>query len=179
MTFTLQQLSDLEDIRTLKHRYFRGIDTADMALLKDLFTADVTVDYRGGGYRVELSGREDMLLFLANAFHSGAVAMHHGHMPDITLHGPDDAEGLWYLEDIFINLEAQTHTIGSAIYRDVYRREDGAWRIARTEYDRVIEVVTPLDPRAQVTSHHLARTGLKPHERTDISHMLKWEPASA
>ena len=29
MAYTLQQLSDLEDIRTLKHRYFRGIDTAD------------------------------------------------------------------------------------------------------------------------------------------------------
>jgi hypothetical protein len=174
MPYTLQQLSDLEDIRVLKHRYFRGIDTADIDLLGDLFTEDLTVDYRGGTYRVRLSGRADMLEFLANAFHSGAVAMHHGHMPEITLDGADGATGLWYLEDIFINVEAQTHTIGSAIYRDVYRREDGAWRIAHTEYDRVIEVVAPLDPNARVTCHHLAGAGRQPHQRTDISHLIEW-----
>ena len=41
MPFTLQQLSDIEEIKILKHRYFRGIDTADMALLAGLFTEDV------------------------------------------------------------------------------------------------------------------------------------------
>lgn len=174
MAYTLQQLSDFEDIRTLKHRYFRAIDTADAALLGELFTDDVTVDYRGGTYRVQLQGRADMLEFLANAFHSGAVAMHHGHMPEIALTGDAEASGLWYLEDIFLSLEAGTHTFGSALYRDVYRREAGQWKIARTEYDRVFEVVAPLDPRAKVTAHHLARTGRRPEQRTDISHLIRW-----
>jgi hypothetical protein len=177
MAYTLQQLSDLEDIRTLKHRYFRGIDTADMALLGTLFTDDLVVDYRGGTYRVQLSGREDMLEFLANSFHSSAVAMHHGHMPEITLTGEDSAEGIWYLEDIFINLDSRTHTIGSAIYRDRYRREDGAWKIARTEYDRVFEMIRPLGENADITSHHLATAGRKPEERGDISRLIAWEPA--
>jgi hypothetical protein len=174
MTYSLQQLTDLEDIRTLKHRYFRGIDTADMALLDGLFTEDVAVDYRGGSYRVNLSGKADMLEFLANSFHSDAVAMHHGHMPEIALTGADSAEGIWYLEDIFINREARTHTFGSAIYKDVYRRVDGQWKIARTEYDRVIEVTTPLAEDAQIAYHHLARVGRKPEERTDISHLISW-----
>jgi len=177
MAYTLQQLSDLEEIRTLKHRYFRGIDTADIALLEPLFTQDLTVDYRGGNYRVQLSGRDDMLEFLANSFHSGAVAMHHGHMPDITLTGEDTAEGLWYLEDIFINLDSRTHTIGTAIYKDQYRREGGAWRIAKTEYDRVIEMIRPLAPDAQITSHYLAKAGRKPEERSDISRLISWEAA--
>lgn len=178
MAYTLQQLSDLEDIRTLKHRYFRGIDTADMGLLAGLFTDDVAVDYRGGEYRVRLAGKADMLEFLANSFHSGAVAMHHGHMPDITLTGEDEAEGIWYLEDIFISLEDRTHTIGTAIYRDRYRREGGRWKIARTEYDRVIELVSPLAPDARVTSHYLAKAGRQPHERTDISHLITWDAAA-
>jgi len=178
MAYTLQQLSDLEEIRTLKHRYFRGIDTADAKLLADLFTDDVVVDYRGGGYRVSLSGRDNMLDFLANSFHSGAVAMHHGHMPDITLTGDDTAEGLWYLEDIFISLEAKTHTIGTAIYKDVYRRENGRWKIARTEYDRVFELVSPLEPAANLTFHHLAKAGRQPHERTDIGHLITWTKAA-
>jgi hypothetical protein len=174
MPYSLQQLSDLEDIRTLKHRYFRGIDTADMDLLSGLFTEDVAVDYRGGTYRVTLDGRANMIEFLANSFHSGAVAMHHGHMPEITLTGADTAEGIWYLEDIFINVESRTHTIGSAIYKDIYRRDGGAWKIARTEYDRVIELIFPLDPAAKLTSHLLARTGRKPEERRDISHLIQW-----
>lgn len=177
MSYSLQQLSDMEDIRTLKHRYFRGIDTADMALLGSLFTSDISVDYRGGNYRACFRGRDNMLEFLANAFHSGALAMHHGHMPEIRLTGDNSAEGIWYLEDIFINLETATHTFGSAIYRDIYAREGGVWKIARTEYDRVIEVVLPLDANAAITSHHLARTGRKPAERTDISALLSWDAA--
>ncbi len=174
MPYTLQQLSDIEDIRLLKHRYFRGIDTADMKLLAGLFADDVAVEYRGGNYKVALQGMADMLDFLANSFHSGAVAMHHGHMPEITLTGPDSAEGIWYLQDIFISSEARTHTIGSAIYKDVYRRENGAWKIARTEYDRVIELSAPLDPETKITSHYLAKVGRKPHERTDISRLISW-----
>jgi hypothetical protein len=174
VAYTLQQLSDIEEIRTLKHRYFRGIDTADTALLGELFTDDVVVDYRGGNYRVSLSGRDDMLDFLANSFHSGAVAMHHGHMPEITLTGPNSATGIWYLEDIFINIEDKTHTIGSAIYRDVYRCVGGRWLIERTEYDRVFEMVRPLAADAEITWHHLAKAGRKPEERTDIGHMITW-----
>lgn len=174
MTSTLQQLSDIEDIRTLKHRYFRGIDTADEALLAGLFTDDIGVDYRGGNYRVRLEGRDNMLEFLANAFHSGALAMHHGHMPEIRLTGDNSAEGIWYLEDIFINIEAGTHTFGSAIYRDHYRRVGDTWQIARTEYDRVMEVVLPLAENAEIVAHHLARAGRKPAERTDIAHLISW-----
>lgn len=176
-TYTLAQLCDLEDIRTLKHRYFRGIDTADMTLLADLFTENVAVDYRGGNYHVQIAGKCDLLDFLANSFHSGAVAMHHGHMPEITLTDTDTATGLWYLEDIFIDLDAATHTIGSAIYRDVYHRERGGWRIARTEYDRVFELVSPLDPNARLTCHYLGKVGRKPEQRTDISRLISWQPA--
>jgi len=175
VAYTLQQLSDLEEIRTLKHRYFRGIDTADMALLEGLFTEDLAVEYRGGTYKVALTGRANMLDFLANSFHSGAVAMHHGHMPDITFTGPNSATGLWYLEDIFINLESRSHTIGSAIYKDEYRREGDRWLISRTEYDRVIEMIRPLPEDAQITSHYLAKVGRKPHERGDIGHLISWE----
>src|SRR5262249_8038565 len=100
MTYTLQQLSDLEDIRTLKHRYFRCIDTANLPELEQLFTPDVRVDYRGGGYRVRLQGRAQMIEFLANSFNADVLARHQGHMPEIQLTGPDSAAGSWYLEDL-------------------------------------------------------------------------------
>ena len=174
MAYTLQQLSDFEDIRTLKHRYFRGIDTADTALLANLFTHDVEVAYRGGTYEVFVKGRAEMLEFLANSFHSKAVAMHHGHMPEITLTGPDSADGIWYLEDVFIDLSKQSHTIGSAIYTDRYRREQGAWKIAKSVYDRVMEVTSPLSPDAMISEHLLASKGRKFEDVSDISHLIRW-----
>lgn len=174
MAYTLQQLSDLEDIRTLKYRYFRGIDTADSDLLGTLFTDDIEVEYRGGGYKVKLQGRENLLEFLANSFHSDAAAMHQGHQPEITLTGDDTAEGIWYLEDIFVDLRDRTRTEGTAIYRDSYRRVDGQWKLARTEYDRVIEFVDKLPDDVEIKSHLLGRKGLKAGQRTDIGHMISW-----
>lgn len=181
MAYTLQQLSDFEDIRTLKHRYFRGIDMADMALLSGLFTDDITVDYRSDGYRVQLAGRENMLEFLASSFHSDALAMHHGHMPDIQLTGDTTATGVWYLEDIFIDLTTRNHCIGTAVYKDRYRKVADTWKIEHTEYDRIIELNQPLDDKIQITSHYLKTHGLKPEDRKDISHLIHWktEPAQS
>lgn len=175
MAYTLQQLSDFEDIRTLKHRYFRGIDTADIELLQSLFTEDVEIDYRGGSYRARLTGRDNMIEFLANSFHAGALAMHHGHMPEITLTSEDRAEGIWYLEDIFILLDAGIKTEGTALYRDVYRKEAGEWRIARSEYDRVIEFISSLESDVNVTAHYLSKKGRKPDQLKDISHLLSFD----
>lgn len=174
MTYSLEQIGDLEDIRTLKHRYFRGIDTADLEMLAQLFTPDIFVDYRGGTYRVRLEGRDNMIEFLANSFHSGAIAMHVGSMPDIRLTSTDAATGIWYMQDIFINLEQGTHTFGVAICRDEYRREDGRWQIARTEYDRTFEIIQPLASNAKITTHHLGSAGRKPQDRTSIDHVISW-----
>lgn len=174
MAYTLQQLSDLEDIKIMKHRYFRAIDTNDVALLASVLAEDVVVDYRGGTYRVTLHGRDDMIEFVSSALNSGTAAMHHGNMPEITLDSDDRASGVWYLHDIVINLESRDHTMGSAIYRDEYRRIDGRWQITRTEYDRVIEFIRPLAADGNVSAHRLAEIGRKPHERSDISHLIRW-----
>ncbi len=54
----LQKLLDIEEIKNLKHRYFRAIDMADFDLLDSIFTEDITVDYRGGTYRWESQGNK-------------------------------------------------------------------------------------------------------------------------
>jgi hypothetical protein len=175
MAYTLQQLSDLEDIKLLKHRYFRAIDTADWGLLDGMFTEQVHVEYIGGTYHVSLDGAANMAEFLANSFHSKCMAMHHGHMPEITLTGEDSAEGVWYLQDIFLDFSKDENTWGTAIYRDTYVREGGQWKIASTVYDRVMEVIEPLNPAARYTAHRLAQTARKFEELKDISHLITWE----
>ena len=141
MAYTLQQLSDIEEIRVLKHRYFRGIDTADAALLADLFTDDIYVDYRGGNYRVSLQGKDNMMEFLANSFHSGAAAMHHGHMPEIVVESADAARGVWAMEDKLWPLPSSQLPFrmlhGYGHYHERYVRLDGEWRIAEITLTRL------------------------------------------
>lgn len=176
MPFTLQQLSDIEEIKILKHRYFRGIDTGDQALLADIFVENVSCTYNGGTYKVSLKGRAAMLEFLANSFHSGAAAMHIGIMPEVAITGDNTATGIWYLQDVFIDIEKDDHTFGTAIYTDTYRREGGVWRIESTYYDRVIEVLTKFSKTGgRLSVQRLATTGRKPEERTDISHLIQWD----
>ena len=172
--FSAQQLSDLEEIRQLKHAYFRCIDTGNETELASLFTEDVTIDLRGGAYRAKVSGRQNMVDFICSAFNSDIIAQHHGHGPEIAFTGPDTAEGDWYLQDMFIDPARGTNTVGTAIYHDRYVRTDDGWKIAHSEYDRVYEMVLPIDPSAKVTYHLLAKTGRKPDARIDVSPWLEW-----
>lgn len=174
MGWTLQQLSDLEDIRQLKARYFRCIDTGNEAELATLFTADATIDLKGGGYRLQVSGRADMVDFIGSSFNSDIVAMHHGHTPEIAFAGPDEARGTWYLQDRFIDPVRQTDTHGSSLYHDTYRRTEEGWKIAASEYVRVYEEVRPIRPDAKITAHLLAETGRPPERRVDTARWLTW-----
>lgn len=174
MAYTLQQLSDLEDIRQLKARYFRCIDTGNHSELATCFTENVAIDLRGGGYRLQVNGREDMVEFIASSFHSDVIAMHHGHTSEIRFTGPDSAEGTWYLEDRFIDFVRGEDCYGTSLYHDRYRRTADGWQVEFSEYDRVIELVTPVNHDAEVRAHYLRQTGRKPGERSDTSKWLVW-----
>lgn len=174
MAFSPDQLSDLEEIRQLKARYFRCIDTGAEAELATLFTEDVAVDLKGGGYRLQVNGRGEMVDFIGSSFNSDVIAMHHGHTPEIAFAGPDEAKGTWYLGDRFIDPVRGTDTVGSSLYHDIYRRTADGWKIAASEYARVFEVVSPIDPAMQVTAHMLATTGRPPERRVDTARWLTW-----
>lgn len=175
MAFTPQQLSDLEEIKQVKSRYCRGTDTCNEKVIREVFTDDVAVHYRGGAYTAKLDGIEAMLDFLFNSHHSTFITMHHAHLPDIQFTGPDSAEGTWYCEDFHINFDHKVITKGCLIYKDRYVRKDGVWKMSSTEYDRVWEANEPLNENIEITAHALAKTGLKPEQRKDISHLLKWK----
>ncbi|GLV26900.1 nuclear transport factor 2 family protein [Sphingobium sp. Cam5-1] len=175
MAYTLQQLSDFEDIRTLKHRYLHAIDTADIDTLRTLFVEDARIDFRGGLYRLALEGREEILKFFVNGFHSGMIAAHNGHAPIITLTGDNEATGKWYMSDIVYQLETDRSCLsGAAFYQDTYRREGDQWKIATSEYDRLFESVAPINPQMMFSAHYLATHGRKPEEREDTSHQMVW-----
>ena len=155
----IQRLEDIEAIKQLKYRYFRSIDTADIATLSTLVTDDFSVDYRGGTYHWQVSGKEVVLDAIANGFHNRGLAEHTGHHPEIEILSATTATGIWYLTDIFLHLDTRLLTKGSALYRDTYVKTDGSWKIATSGYTRIYEVVETIPAIPNVTYNILATTG--------------------
>jgi hypothetical protein len=103
-----------------------------------------------------------VLQSLKAGFHNRALAQHNGHHPEIDITSPTTATGLWYLADSFIHLDTLVTTIGSALYRDTYVKENGNWKIATSSYTRIYEMVDTLPKAPNVTFSLLASTGQDP-----------------
>jgi len=131
-------LEAIELIKQLKARYFRFLDTRNLEGLQTVFTSDATASFIGGDYDFQLTGWEQLEAFYKKSFTGQNFGMHNGHHPEICVDG-DTATGIWYLQDIFVSLEHNMTIMGSALYEDEYRLEDGQWRIARTGYKRLWE----------------------------------------
>jgi ketosteroid isomerase-like protein len=151
------RLEDIELIRRLKYKYWRAIDTGDIAALREVLTEDIKTDYIGGTYRWQIAGREKVLASIAGAFNANAVAIHTGHHPEIDVLTETTAVGTWYLTDVFINLVEKKRTSGSALYRDRYVKTADGWRIGESVYERLYEEVEILTQLPQITAHYLAR----------------------
>jgi hypothetical protein len=158
----LQRLEDIEAIKQLKHRYLRSIDTADIATLATLLAEDIEIDYKGGSYHWQVNGKQSVLDSIAAGFHNRAIAQHTGHHPEIEITSLTSATGLWYLTDSFTHLDSLYVTAGSALYRDHYEKHDGTWRIKRSSYTRIYEVVDRITQAPNVTFSLLAATAGPP-----------------
>lgn len=154
-----QRLEDIEDIRQLKYRYCRCIDTANIDELRELFTEDASVLYIGGSYRFEAQGRDKILEAIAYGFHAEAAARHNVHHPEIEIISETEARGTWYLSDIFYDMRNRIITDGTALYKDQYVKTGAGWRIKRADYSRIYEIVTPMEETPNFTARYLADHG--------------------
>ncbi len=152
----VQRLLDIESIKQLKHAYFRCLDTANWDEMAGLFHPDVEVHFIGGSYEWTLSGRDEYLGAVQQAFHAGSVGHHNGHQPEIQILGDDEATGLWYLADHMWILEHRFQTSGTALYWDRYRKYGGRWTIRETRYRRIYEVNQQLAENPPFSAHYLA-----------------------
>jgi uncharacterized protein (TIGR02246 family) len=130
----VQRLLDIEEIKQLKARYFRFLDTQDWDGLAEVFTADAVMDADGF---VE-HGRDEILAFLPEVLR-GVVTTHHGHMPEITVTGSDTATGVWAMFDYltFPGGPPPKGLRGYGHYHEEYVREPDGWRIRRLTLTRL------------------------------------------
>lgn len=129
---TTQKLDAVEEIKKLKARYFRFVDTKQWDALRDLFTPEARFDGETSG----MGAIADLDAFIAAAAGglTGCVSVHHGHCPEIELTSETTARGIWPMEDMLRWDEGSGSPVralhGFGHYFEDYAKVGGAWKIA-------------------------------------------------
>jgi len=131
---------DLEQIRQLKYRYLRTLDTKQWDDFEDCFVPEATADYAG----LAFPDRAALVEYMRTNLGPAIVTMHHVHHPEIDVDG-DTATGVWYLHDQVISAEYRFKLEGAAFYEDRYVRTAAGWKISHTGYERTFEATYSFD----------------------------------
>lgn len=138
------RLLALEDIRALKARYFRCMDTKDWAGFEAVFAPDAVLDMTGemrtGGDAGDgyVRGAAAIAAFVRS--HVDAVTtVHHGHMPELEITSATTARGTWAMEDVlrWPGEGDVMHLRGYGHYHETYVCLDGRWLIASSRLARL------------------------------------------
>ena len=134
---------DLEAIKRLKYKYMRCLDQKLWDEVGSCFSEDASAAYSGGKYSAD--GRDAIVEFLRGSMGSKKfLSSHRVHHPEIDFQGPNEATGIWALEDTVVDLDHDVTIQGAAFYEDRYAKgEDGEWRIVHTGYLRTYEEIFP------------------------------------
>ena len=139
-------MGDIDEIKQVKYRYLRALDTKNWDEFADTLTEDVTGDYgqsigrgtpfhrprRAGGVHADVA---------ADRRSSPSTA---SPTPRSSLDG-DEASATWYLQDRVIVPDFNFMLIGAAFYHDRYRRTSDGWKISATGYDRTYDATMSLE----------------------------------
>ena len=151
----IDRLLAIEEIKQLKARYFRCMDTKDWAGMQAVFTLDAVIDSSEALMaRDQVTGQplggaqpdEQWLVTGAAKFVSGlketlagVTTVHHGHMPEIEVTSPTTAHGIWSMEDMLRwppgSQMTELHAYGH--YTETYERVDGRWLIKTLRLTRL------------------------------------------
>ena len=145
----MERLTALDDLRQLKARYFRGVDTCDGDLVKGILAQDCTLDYRGcctdpasgrdfiPAMNVVLHGRDAWMSDGLAKF--GIVSVHQGHNFEAEFLGDGIAKGVWSMTDRLWFPPGGEFSLmtGHGHYHETYVKVGGAWQIKTTQITRI------------------------------------------
>lgn len=135
----------IEEIKQVKYRYLRALDTKHWDEFAETLTDDVVGDYGSSmGKELHFTSRSELVEFMRSAMPAGIITEHHVSHPEITVDA-DAGRAIWYLQDRVIVPEYNFMLFGAAFYNDCYRRTDDGWKICSTGYSRTYEATMSLE----------------------------------
>jgi uncharacterized protein (TIGR02246 family) len=128
-------LVDIEEIKQLKARYFRLMDTGQWEAWAEVFAEDASL--RWGPEEGAIVHGRDRIVKSVRRILKDAVTVHHGHMPEIEILSSDRARGIWSMFDHVDTPEFELRGFGH--YEEEYVKRDGRWVIHRLVLTRLRE----------------------------------------
>lgn len=139
-----ERLLAIEEIKCLKARYWRCMDTKDWEGLASVFAPDIYFDMRESvgpnHYDPDalIIGVGKVVPFLRSSVEA-LQTVHHGHAPEIEITSSTTARGIWAMEDRlrwppggrFATLDGYGH------YHETYDKLAGEWRIKSSKLTRL------------------------------------------
>ena len=136
----IETLLAIEEIKQLKARYFRFVDTKDWPGFEALFTRDAIFDISDDMPGCVVTGAEKIRSTASTPL-ADVVSVHHGHCPEIEITSPTTATGIWAMEDKLRwakDSSAPIKTLhGYGHYIETYECIDGRWHIKTLRLKRL------------------------------------------
>jgi len=144
----IDRLSAIEEIKGIKADYFRGVDTGDSELVRNILAEDCILDYNGcfvdpatgedffPAMNVILHGHAKWSSALAE---SGIVSAHQGHNVKIEIISDSTASAIWSMTDRLFFPAGSPHSqiTGYGYYHETYEKIDDAWKIKTIRMSRL------------------------------------------
>jgi hypothetical protein len=140
----LERLLAIEDIKLLRAKYCRSIDSHRFDRLHDVLTDDFVLDMSPTGRVLGsevpvMSGRDTVIAMFHSAFAPLKMLLHIVTVPEIEFQDETHATGVWRQETFIKENRPDLPGLGLAYATvfDSYRKEAAGWRIAsvRVELD--------------------------------------------
>jgi hypothetical protein len=145
---SIERLLATDEIARMKARYFRGVDTCDGDLVRQILAEDCVLDYRGcctdpktqrdyiPAMNVILRGRASWRSDGMSRL--GIVSVHQGHNVDLEFTSDTTAEGIWSMTDrLYFPAGGEFSLMtGYGYYHDTYEKID-RWMLKSTRITRI------------------------------------------
>lgn len=140
----IEKLWAIDQIRNLKSRYFRFMDTKDWDGLRTIFCEDAYFDARtaqsispDGGDGWHARGADAIVEFIKGVV-TPLRTTHHGHCHEVSIDSPDRAHGVIAMEDVLWAADRSKLIVhGTGHYHEEYHRIDGVWKIYKSVITRL------------------------------------------
>jgi hypothetical protein len=121
----LERLVAIDQIKQLKARRDRAVDTKDYVALEAMHAPDHTS--ANDGMPAWTSAKE-MVANISKVM-ATITSVHHSHNPSITFESPTKATGFWAMEDnLYWKQGDEDHWLhGMGYYDEKYEKRDGQW----------------------------------------------------
>ena len=133
-----QQLLAIQEITSLKARYFRLVDTKKFDQLTTVFAPDAQIFFPE--QQAKPLGVTETIVAMKEVL-KDVVTVHYGYMPDVEITSPTTAKGIWGMSDHLWFAKANAFDAsemgGWGYDHDTYVKIDGRWLIQSVTFERV------------------------------------------